>query len=80
MQRNAELLLEEALQLPEAERGKLVAKLLESLDATEDENFDPEWDEEIRLRIEEVESGKEVPIPHEQAMRMIFGNRNSNGD
>ena len=32
------------------------------------------------MPIEEVESGREIPIPHEQAMRMIFGDAASDDD
>jgi putative addiction module component (TIGR02574 family) len=77
MVRNAETLLEEALRLPAAERSEVAMKLFDSLDDSPDSELDASWDEEIRRRIDDIESGREVPIPHEQAMRMIFGDLSS---
>lgn len=77
MVRNVETLLEAALRLSEAERGELAAKLLDSLEEDPDGDVDATWGEEIRLRIEEIESGKEVPIPWDQARKMIFGDEDN---
>jgi len=57
-----ELLLEQALQLPDAERGKLAMRLLRTLepngedDVTGDE-WEAAWSTEIDRRVREVDDG-----------------------
>ena len=58
MTQEATELLKRALALPEKERADLAGSLLDSLDATVDENVDAAWQEEIARRMEEVKSGK----------------------
>lgn len=63
-----------ALTLSRAERAELARKLLESLD---DESFDDpevveaEWNAEILRRVEDIKSGKVVPIPYEEVRRQF---------
>jgi putative addiction module component (TIGR02574 family) len=56
-------LLKRALTLPDNERAKLAASLIDSLDPTVDENVEAAWQEEIARRIQEVENGKVKTIP-----------------
>lgn len=49
--------LEEALSLDEAERAKIARELILSLDRA-DEDIEASWGEEIRRRIDEIESGE----------------------
>ena len=55
-------LLEQALQLPEKERGELAGRLLRSLESTDDEELAPDaweqaWTEELDRRMGEVRDG-----------------------
>jgi len=50
----------------------LAGSLLESLDdEPADEGVEAAWSEEIKRRIEELDSGKAKPIPWEEARRQI---------
>jgi hypothetical protein len=56
-------LLEQALQLPEKERGELAGRLLRSLESVEDEELAPDawetaWSEALDRRMREVRDGK----------------------
>jgi putative addiction module component (TIGR02574 family) len=65
-------LLKKALALPPEARAALADSLLESLDEEPvDERVEAAWSEEIKRRIEEVDSGKVKPIPWEEARRQI---------
>ncbi len=66
-------LLEQALELPSGERADLAASLLESLDDGQDEGVEEAWADEIKKRIEEVESGQVKTIPWSEARRRILG-------
>lgn len=55
-------LLEQALQLPEKERGELAGRLLRSLESIDDEELSPEawetaWSEVLDRRMHEVRDG-----------------------
>lgn len=68
-------LLAEAMLLSEEERGELIDRLVESLDPPE-ENLTPEewekaWEEELRLRIKEMEEGTVETISLEEMRRLI---------
>ena len=71
-------LREEALRLPPAERAKLAAELFDSLDDADEEAVDAEeiekaWNEEIRRRIEEIDSGKAEMISEEEFWKLLEG-------
>jgi putative addiction module component (TIGR02574 family) len=68
----ADKLLDPLLQLPEADRGELAARLLESLDPGADADADAAWDEEIRTRVEDVRSGRVTPVPWPEARAQIL--------
>lgn len=56
-------LASEVLALPVAERAKLVRQLLESLESVPEEDFDLEWQAELRRRVEDVQSGRVQGLP-----------------
>ncbi len=56
-------LTSKVLDLPVAERAKLVHQLLESLESVPEETFDDEWQAELRKRVEDVRSGRVETIP-----------------
>jgi len=72
MSRAADSLLETALRLPESERADLAARLIESLDPSQDEGAGTAWAEEIRRRTEDLDRGRVRPIPWSEARRRIL--------
>lgn len=56
-------LLEQALQLPPEARAALASELLDSLDEEVDPNAEAAWADEIKRRIEDVDSGRVTTIP-----------------
>ena len=67
MMSNVKRVLSEALALPPDERADVAVTLLESLEEPEDEGVEQAWAEEIRRRIQEVESGAVQTIPWSEA-------------
>ncbi len=65
-------LASEVLALPAAERAKLVRQLLDSLESVPEEDFDLEWQAELRRRVEEVQNGKVEGIPWTTARENIL--------
>ncbi|HEV3386159.1 MAG TPA: addiction module protein [Gemmata sp.] len=65
-------LLDEALQLPPAEREALAGQLFDSLE-TDDPDAEVAWQKEIEHRIMERDKGDVKPIPWNEARQMIFG-------
>ena len=63
-----EEILQQAMALPENERGALAEELIESLEPEDDDEIDPELMAIWERRIEEVESGKVKPIPVEESI------------
>ena len=70
--------LDAALQLPEADRGELAARLMESLDEAPD--FHEEWDDEIQRRLDDMRSGRDPGIPWEQVRKELKGIRDAASD
>jgi putative addiction module component (TIGR02574 family) len=65
-------LLKKALALPPEARAALADSLLESLDEEPvDEGVEAAWSEEIKRRIEEIDSGKVQMIPYEEVRRRL---------
>lgn len=65
-------LLKKALALPPEARAALAGSLLESLEEHPvDEGVDEDWAEEIKRRIEEIDSGKVQMIPYEEVRRRL---------
>ncbi|MFY9842135.1 MAG: addiction module protein [Terriglobales bacterium] len=65
-------LLKKALALPPEARAALAGSLLASLDdEPADEGVEAAWNEEIKRRIEEIDSGKVQMIPYEEVRRRL---------
>jgi putative addiction module component (TIGR02574 family) len=65
-------LLKKALALPPEARAALAGSILESLDdEPADEGVEAAWNEEIKRRIEEIDSGKVQMIPYEEVRRHL---------
>lgn len=66
-------LLKKALTLPAKARAELAGSLLESLDdEPAEEGIEAAWSEEIKRRIEEIDSGKVEMIPYEEVRRRLL--------
>ena len=72
----ADQLLPTLLQLSTEARGELVARLLESLDAQADPDAEASWNEEIRIRVEDVKQGRVKPVPWAEARSQILADDN----
>ena len=59
---DAKQLLAEALRLSEEERAALAGELIQSLDREIDADAEAAWSEEIRARIERLDSGSATTI------------------
>jgi putative addiction module component (TIGR02574 family) len=65
-------ILKKALALPPEARAAIAGSLLERLnDAPADEGVEAAWSEEIKRRIEEIDSGKVRMIPYEEVRRRL---------
>jgi putative addiction module component (TIGR02574 family) len=72
MSPDASELLKKALALPPEARAALAGSLLESLDDEPgDEGVEAAWSEEIKRRVEEIDSGKVQMIPYEEVRRRL---------
>ena len=66
-------LLKKAMELPVNERAALAGSLLDTLDETVDEDVEASWENEIALRIEELDSGKARPFPWTEDAQQDYG-------
>jgi putative addiction module component (TIGR02574 family) len=64
-------LLDEALQLPPAEREAMAGRLFDSLEP-DDPEAETAWQAEIERRIAEMDQGTAKPITWAEARQMIF--------
>jgi putative addiction module component (TIGR02574 family) len=64
--------LEKALSLSEQERGVLIDRLIASLDdGAADEGVEQAWANEIKVRVDDIRSGKVKTIPGEEVLRHL---------
>jgi putative addiction module component (TIGR02574 family) len=63
MTEEANELLKKAMALPVNDRSELAGSLLDTLDETMNEDVEASWQNEIALRIKELDSGKAKTIP-----------------
>jgi putative addiction module component (TIGR02574 family) len=64
--------LEKALALSPEDRGLIIDRLIESLDnEPAEEGVEAAWSDEIKRRVEEIQSGKVEMIPGEQVLREL---------
>jgi putative addiction module component (TIGR02574 family) len=69
---SAEELLKLALDLPEAERADMAARLIQSLDSEMDEDVEAAWSEEIHRRIAAIDSGEERLLDWDEVRARLF--------
>ncbi|MFM9886527.1 MAG: addiction module protein [Burkholderiales bacterium] len=53
------------------ERARLIALLIESLEAADEGNVDAAWEQELLRRSKEIEEGKVIPVPAEEALERV---------
>jgi putative addiction module component (TIGR02574 family) len=68
----ADRYIAELLQLPPTERGEVAARLIDSLDPPTDAEAEAAWSEEIRKRIDEIQSGRVAAVPWKEARTQIL--------
>ena len=69
MNTESKKLLRSALALPEADRAKIAASLIHSLDTETDDDVDAAWAAEIQRRIDSIDNGKAKLVPWDDVMR-----------
>ena len=72
MTREATELLEKALRLPPKARAALIARLIESLDGTSDDDAEAAWQAEIDRRARQLDEGNVELVPWMEARRQIL--------
>jgi putative addiction module component (TIGR02574 family) len=63
------VLEKEVLELPPRSRVRLAERIIESIDDYADPQLEADWEDEIKRRVKEIESGSEKGIPAGQVMR-----------
>ena len=76
MSTDAESLYQSALQLPQDVRVDLAGRLLQSVDSAVDPDWESAWRNELARRAAELDSGEAMPIPLNEALRLIEEARN----
>ncbi len=72
MSSTAKKLLDEILQLPKDERERIAEEVWLSLhDEDEEGDVEAAWDEEIKKRLDEIDSGKVEMVPFDEVMSQI---------
>jgi putative addiction module component (TIGR02574 family) len=64
-------ILKKALDLPPEARAAIAGSLLDSLDQTVDDDAESAWENEILLRLKDLEEGTVNPVPWAEARRRI---------
>lgn len=80
MSQSPQQLLTEALEMPPAERGRLAALLIESLEPDSEEDIAASWANEIRRRAAEIDSGVVTLLSWEEVRQSIRGEHGTLAD
>lgn len=72
MDKSIEKLINEVLNLPHEIKAYLAEKLLENLDTETDSVISPEWQEEIKMRCAEIDSGLAVLKDSDEVFKDAF--------
>lgn len=73
MTEEASEILKKALALPTEARAAIAESLLESLDPpSSDADVEGAWSEEIKRRLEDIDSGRVQLIPYEEVRRRLM--------
>ena len=80
MSQSPQQLLTEALKMPLADRGRLAALLIESLEPDSEEDIAASWASEIRRRAAEIDSGEVTLLSWEEVRQSIRGEHGTMAD
>jgi putative addiction module component (TIGR02574 family) len=73
MNEEVSAVLKKALALPPEARAAIADSLLESLDPSlPDESAEAAWSEEIKRRVDDIDSGKVQLIPYDEVRRRLI--------
>ena len=73
MTEDVSAILKKALALPPEERATIADSLLESLEPSPpDEGVEQAWAEEVKRRVEDIDSGRVQLIPYEEVRRRLM--------
>jgi putative addiction module component (TIGR02574 family) len=72
-------LLTEALEMPSADRGRLAALLIESLDSEKDDDAEQQWSEELQRRLQDIDEGRVQLISWSEVRRRLQENDDAAG-
>jgi putative addiction module component (TIGR02574 family) len=75
MPRDAAEVLKDALELTPEARAALIGSLVDSLDPELDEDAEEAWRQEIRNRLQEIDSGTAKMVPWDEARRRLLARR-----
>jgi predicted transcriptional regulator len=67
----AKQLLDQVMSLDERDRMDFLSQLIERMDGPADADYEQAWGEEIKTRLEEIDSGRARMIPAEEAIKQI---------
>jgi putative addiction module component (TIGR02574 family) len=73
MKQDVAEILKMALELPPEARAAIAGSLLDSLDQTIDDDAESAWEDEVALRLKELDEGKVKLVPWAEARRQIVG-------
>ena len=73
MSQSPRQLLTEALDMPSADRGRLAALLIESLESDADGGADEAWSDEISQRLQDIDAGRVRMIPWTEVRKRLRG-------
>lgn len=74
MSQRADKLFEDAQALPDEERAVLALQLLDSVGEPE-HDIERAWRDEVRGRLEDIDSGRATLTPWDEARRRIFARK-----
>lgn len=73
MSQSPRQLLTEALDMPSADRGRLAALLIESLESDAADGADEAWSDEINQRLQDIDAGRVRMIPWTEVRKRLRG-------
>jgi putative addiction module component (TIGR02574 family) len=71
MKQDVAEILKKALELPPEARAAIAGSLLDSLDQAVDDDAESAWENEVLLRLKDLEEGTVNPVPWAEARRRI---------
>jgi putative addiction module component (TIGR02574 family) len=71
MSREVTELLRKVLELSVTDRAELAGSLIETLDRIKEKSVEDAWEAEIVRRMEDLDSGRIKPVPHDEVLRRL---------